>query len=559
MQFCILQSDAMERDMSKIFCSTHEHRSGIVWCMECEKILCTKCRQRHDKALAEHTSMGLSEYVQFPKCALAMHNLCESHDQQLEMFCQDHNTPCCMKCYKNDHELCKEVSFLQTFVKDFKQTTPLIDLMHKVQELSHILESLIKDTNKNCENLYSRKSSILREIANLRQSLNEHFDKLEKEIVEDLNVKYSEARRNTNEQISLLGDKNVELKRIDMDLSFLNQYATDLQAFLGVRILSKQVEDDQMDLQSLQKDKKICEVDLELTMGPKFLSILKEVKSLGTISIQSKPNNSIIPTEKKTRMITQLNLKRRKYIKIKSKQNMVITGCAILPGLQTVFADFQNSLLVIHNIDGTHNRNIKLCGQPSDMAVVADYMIVVTLWSLNVFVVLDLREDKEIRKVQMKENCYSVDFCNDKILVSFEKSKIVHIMDIFGNVSRNIQIPTPNLSYVVQKENMLLCSNRNENKVTCFTEFGKLSWTFQHELLSEPHQIAIDSNRFLYVTCHGSDTVMAICSDGQSSKILLDSDDGIINPSALHIHKDILLVCNSLSGDAHLYDIICDQ
>ncbi|XP_052080406.1 uncharacterized protein LOC127718435 [Mytilus californianus] len=549
----------MEKDMSKIFCSSHEHRLGIIWCMECEKILCTKCRQRHDKTMTEHPSMGLSEYVQFPKFALSMNNLCEIHGQQLEMYCQDHNMACCMKCYRNGHELCKGISFLHTFVKEFKQTTLFTDLMHKVQALSHILENLIKNTNENRESLYSKKSSILLEIANVRRSLNEHFDNLEKDIVEDLDYKYNEARRNTNEQLSLLDDKNTDLKRIDMDLTFVNQYATDLQAFLGVRILSKQVEDDQMDLQTLQKDNKLCKVDLELTMEPKFLSILKEIKSLGTISIQSTPNISIIPTEKKSRTITHLKLKRRKYIKIKSEHNMVITGCAILPGLQTVFADFQNSLLVIHNIDGTHNRNIKLCGRPSDMAVVADYTIVVTLWSLNVFVVLDLREDKEIRKVQMKENCYSIDFCNEKILVSFENSKIVQIMDIFGNISRKIQIPSPNFSYVVQHENMMLCSNRNENKVICCTEFGKLSWAFQHELLSEPHQIAIDNNRFLYVTCHGSDKVMAICSDGQSSKILLDSDDGINKPSALHIQKDILLVCNSLSGDAHLYDIICDQ
>lgn len=554
-----MQLEATEKDMSQIFCSSHGHRLGIIWCIECEKILCTKCRQIHDKTMTEHSSMGLSEYVQFPKCALLMNNLCEIHGQQLEMFCQEHNTPCCMKCYRHDHELCKGISFLKSFVKEFKQSTPFKDLMQIVQELSHILEDLIKDTNINCENLYSRKSSILLEIKSVRRSLNKHFDNLEKNIVEDLDYKHSEAKRKTSEQLSLLGKKNAELKRIDKDLSFLNQNATDLQAFLGVRILSKQVEIDQSELQSLQKDNKLCKVDLELTIGPKLLSILKEINSLGTISIQLKPNNAIIPTEKKPRTITQLKLKRRKYIKIKSEHNMVITGCAILPGLQTVFADFQNSLLVIHNIDGTHSRNIKLSGQPSDMAVVEDYTIVVTLWSLNLCVVLDLREDKEIRKIQMKENCYSVDFSTDKIVMSFEKSKIVHIMDFFGNVSRKIQIPTQNYSYVVQNDDLFLCSNRNENKVICCTEFGKLSWTFQHELLSEPHQVAIDNNRFVFVTCHGSDMIMAICPDGQNSKILLDSDDGINKPSALHIHKDVLLVCNSLSGDAHLYDIICDE
>jgi hypothetical protein len=55
-----------------------------------------------------------------------------------------------------------------------------------------------------------------------------------------------------------------------------------------------------------------------------------------------------------------------------------------------VFVDYQNHLLIVHSMDGTHDRSIKLTGQPSDVAVIKDNQIAVTLWSESRVAIFDL-------------------------------------------------------------------------------------------------------------------------------------------------------------------------
>jgi sugar lactone lactonase YvrE len=102
-------------------------------------------------------------------------------------------------------------------------------------------------------------------------------------------------------------------------------------------------------------------------------------------------------------------------------------------------------------------------------------------------------------------------------------------------------MPTKDFAYVVQNDQLLFCSEENQNDIKCFTPSGDVLWRFRHNSMLSPHQISVDRDGFIYVSCYKSNNIFVISSDGQNGKEILDSANGLVNPTTLSKNNIFML------------------
>lgn len=543
---------------SETFCKTHNARAAKFGCQNCRAPMCSECRKEHSKSktLNEHQILTIAEYLQLENFALSINNKCLEHDQILEFYCNGHQVACCTMCTNTVHQNCSNIDLLTKYVSNVKLSSFFRNMRTDVQWLLRSFETIREDRMNYHDRLKKQKSHLIEIIQNFRLSINDHLDKLEKNIVDELSREICKLGNEMETFLTILDEKRKHLKDLKTNSVNLQRYGTDLQTFHGIGILEKELEEHKQYIQCLDYDVRMHNVNIDVTFDQLYVTLPQKLSSIGKLQFRTKPNESVL-YQTKARGVDDIKVKRETYIKIKSDKNRIITGCAILPGSKMVFVDYQNHLLIVHSMDGTHDRSIKLTGQPSDVAVIKDNQIAVTLWSESRVAIFDLDAGLEIRQINVNGKCYGIDFVNNRIIVSMDKSNLLQMYDTNGKLLQQVYMPTKDFAYVVQNDQLLFCSEENQNDIKCFTPSGDVIWRFRHNSMLSPHQISVDRDGFIYVSCYKSNNIFVISSDGQNGKEILDSADGLVNPSAIHISKDHnqILVCNAYSGEAHLYNL----
>lgn len=249
--------------------------------------------------------------------------------------------------------------------------------------------------------------------------------------------------------------------------------------------------------------------------------------------------------------VKNINLKGRIIFKVNAGD---ITGCDISETGQMVFVDNKYDCLVLHEKDGSLNRTIDLLSKPYDVAYINENKITVTQDSE--ILIINLETDLTERWIDLGWKCYGISYINGMLVVTLEDGKGIRILDIEGNTIRSIDNHTQGVTNAyLHGDKLYFTILPDDNKVYCSNANGYVSWTFQHQRLKGPRQIRVDKNGFLFVVYETSLTVAVISPDGKNSKVLLCEQDGLHLPKAISHFNNKLLICNSTSCTALLYDV----
>ena len=131
---------------SPSFCGMCENRHiskpSEVWCRECEEGLCTECIENHSawKLLQGHTMIPIAEY-QLPSYVLEIKEHCNEHHEKFNLYCKEHECPCCGICNEENHKNCKEVTVLGNKTKNVKSSTMF-------NETEHLIKVMLENIGK---------------------------------------------------------------------------------------------------------------------------------------------------------------------------------------------------------------------------------------------------------------------------------------------------------------------------------------------------------------------------------------------------------------------------
>ena len=568
---------------SPSFCGMCEHRHiskpSEAWCRECEEGLCTECIEYHSswKLSRGHTTIPIAEYQKLPSYVLEIKEHCNEHHEKFNLYCKEHECPCCVICNVENHKDCKEATFLGNITKNVKTSTMFNETEHLIKEMFENIGKIRQNRETNSSSVKEQKRIIQDEIQELRTKVNNHLDKLQGNLMKELIELEKQVTEETRELLVSLDEKQKKLIEYQTNIVNIKKYASELQTFIAVKQIEKDVKTHDTCLQSLVNSDSLKQTKLTYKIDTSLKNITTSIQKFAKVVVESKPCEVVFVRrkDKQAQMMVaelsppmsveniQLNLKKK--INIKGTN---IRGCFLLPDGRMVFSCYNSDTVRFINKEGVELFQI---GQDKTGSCTYDTVYIKDNNSVAVssgyigkgcITIIDIESQKVMTTISINTNSYGMAVRGRTIYYCawYKGLKMLNLSD--RSVSDIISSDMSNVTYVATSGDKLYYTNTDTNTVICCDLHGTTQWEFNDEsVLQRPRGVSVDNDGNVYVVGYSINNVVVISPDGQRHRQLLSSMDGLSNPSVLDYDKsrNKLLVVNHESSTAFLFDVTRGQ
>ncbi|XP_052080360.1 E3 ubiquitin-protein ligase TRIM71-like [Mytilus californianus] len=538
------------------------------WCAECEEAICDDCQGHHKvlKATRSHELIPIDKYISLPSFITEIQQSCTYHNEKYQQYCVAHTLPICLKCIK-EHKTCNVIP-LDEVTNNAKTSGHFQDLETRLVDLLQNIDGIKKVRKANLVSIEERKELHLAEIQQIRNQINKHLDKLEKEIILDLEKKERQCKKNIQNILTSVNEKANLITEYQANLQSIKQHASNLQTFLVMRDIEITVFENEQYLQSLVETKKLDPVDLICNVNPGVTSILNSLKNFGSIEIKTTPSSIRLNRAKgkqaqlqvtPTKNINDLKLILKKKI---TTDGVNVRGCCMSVNGDCFFTDYylRKKLNVISS-DGTFKYSMSLdpCSG-FDITVIDEKTIAITSGGSNEYIgidIIDTDSRKKINFIKLSDHPWGITRDHDSLFVCVEGRGIYKVNIVDYTTSHVISCNLSSYSYVSVFADKIYYTNRSDHSVVCCDRNGSRVWTFRDTLvLMLPRDIALDNDGNVFVIGENSSNLVIISNDGKLHRQVLTKEDGLCGPSAIFFNKQIrkLLVANN-KETAFLYSV----
>ena len=556
----------------------HISKPSEAWCRECEEGLCTECTEYHSswKLSRSHTTIPIAEYRNLPSYVLEFKEHCNEHHEHFSLYCKEHECPCCGICLLQNHKDCKEVVVLGNITKNVKTSTMFNDVEHLIKDMIENIGKIRQNRETNSSSVKEQKRIIENEIQELRTNINNHLDKLEEDLLKDLTEAEKQITHETHELQVSLDEKQKKLSEYQTNIINIEKYASDLQTFLAVKQIEKDVETQDTCLQSLVNSDSLSQSKLTYKIDSGLKNITTSIQKFAEVVVESKPCQMFFVRRKDKQaqmMVTELSqpmsveniqLSLTKRITIEEK---TIRGCSLLQDGRMVFGCNKVNTVRFFNQEGVTLFQI---GKDQTGADTFDTVDIKNKNSVAVssgdgsnrcITIIDIESQKVMTTIPMDTDIYGMAVRGSTIYYCASNNGLRMLNLTDKSTSDGINSNMSGVYYVATSSDKLYYTNFDTHTVTCCDLHGITQWKFNDEhVLQRPYGISVDNDGNVYVVGHSSNNVVVISPNGQRLRELLSSKDGLLNPTALDydVSTNRLLVVNR-SGTAFLFDVTRGQ
>lgn len=549
-------------------CGICEQRSlsvpAEIWCNDCEEGLCGSCRDHHglSKSSRNHKTIKLNDYLELSPFLQDIKLTCENHDDSFQMFCKEHEVPCCRKCIINTHKTC-ELAILDDMVSNVKTSVAFVELEQTVNDLVNNIRKIIENRENNIKNLNTQKEEIKKRIKDKKDEIINHLNKLEDKLVRELEEKAKKEETQIQEYIQTARQKETEIAEYNKMLNTIKEHTSDLQCFLASKQIEEKISVLENSTRSVDTSSILNERQLSFEYDKTAIDIESSFKRLGTISVVESPADLQLLSKKSK--AAQFGTSRSATNNIETLtlkiENTFSTGCKSISGL-TVIPDgivystaYSAKTIVCIDRQGSNIFTIQTTTDAFDVEYIPSLHVIAVSSGGNYpnrITLINLTTKQESgQSYALPSFVYGMALKENKLFCGVQGEQAISFFDIFYEKS---QCGKVKIKEKIAYQYKIACyhghiyfTNIANNRVTCFDDSGEVVWSFQNpKLLSSPSGIAVDVNGIVYVAGRNSSNIVAISPDGKKHKELLSKTNGIDRPQAVHYdaNKNELLVAN---------------
>jgi outer membrane protein assembly factor BamB len=167
--------------------------------------------------------------------------------------------------------------------------------------------------------------------------------------------------------------------------------------------------------------------------------------------------------------------------------------------------------------------------------------------------VIDLTNFNIVNEIKIKGQSHSICTFNSNIFIGLPRGGFL-IIDIKGNVLKEIKMAFENPYYIVVANDTIYLSKWTEKKIVCLDTDGNQLFEMFNKDLKTPVGITSDSDGNLYVVGFHSNNVFLFSKDGQTCKELIPASDKMSNPRTVNYNAMLeLLMITTKSGEVYIY------
>jgi len=446
-------------------------------------------------------------------------------------------------------------------------------------EIGQLIDELLKTIGKirqnreaNASAVKEQKILVENEILELRRKIDKHLDKLQEGLMKGLTETEKQVTADTRELLVSLDEKQTKLTEHQTNIVNIKKYASDLQTFLAVKQIEKDVETQDTRVQSLVNSDSLNQTKLSYKIDSGLKTITTSIQKFGEVVVESKPCEMIFVRKKDKQAqilvadlsppmpVENIQLKLNQKIKIKGR---FIRGCSFLGDGRMALSCISTNAVRFINKEGVELFQI---GRDKTGSCTYDTVYIKDDNSVAVssgrgdnrcIVIIDIESKKVMTTISMDSNINGMAIRGKTIYYCTENKGLQMLNLSDKSVSNIINRNMSGVLYVATSGDKLYYTNYQTHTVRCCDLHGRTKWEFNDErVIKGPRGISVDNVGNVYVVGYSTNNVVVISPDGHRHIQLLSSEDGMIKPRVVDYDKSKhrLLVVNE-SESAFLFDV----
>ncbi|CAC5388900.1 unnamed protein product [Mytilus coruscus] len=400
------------------------------WCSTCEEGICDDCNVHHkaNKASRYHIIVQVEQYTELQPFLSTLKTKCDLHDKPLELYCLNHENPCCSCCASINHATCLGLTSFNQITTEVRKSCHWEDIHNKLDDLLNNFDVIIKNRSANKTRLKKQSENRRYTVNELRKKINGYLDSLESQLLEKSeNILTVESK--AIEKLIIFFEKK---KKVIIDLkhnfSNLYEFASDTQVFLGEIKVEEIMNIEEGSLLSMLNGSDAIESNLEFIIDPmiadslsKLVDVhLKREKSTPSLNLQMTPSTCQIICDETAVLLTNFNTSAF------TKDTIISSIMATLSG-KIIVSDFSNKLLILFCKDGTISKTIQLKEVPFGLTGIKEDKFALSLPFSKTIHIYRMEDYEVDRKIQLADECWGLDFADDMLVVAIRNKEILYL------------------------------------------------------------------------------------------------------------------------------------
>ncbi|XP_048753375.2 uncharacterized protein LOC125664596 [Ostrea edulis] len=514
------------------------------FCNNCLEGLCETCAKYHRnmKALRNHVVTELGETTPsmalkpFSSFATAVGNKCNIHPHKdLDFFCVDHQSTCCVMCIALGHRKCETVKSVDQvdIGNDFGFSTN--SLFQRADKCASYAQSVVATKERNLQHLQEQKNKATARVASMIRDTKTMLDTLESNIQQDMDNADQQQRMQLQDQVEnykgVVNKINEAKNKLETSLKFRTKLNVIQQAPRLEELCRKYEHEFQND-----KDN---DSDLIFGWSPDVIldNLVRFQENIGKLHLT--PIQKLeVPLHPSRRIYWDKRIIKRSEFNAKTgsdKNNCLFTGAGFTSRGEIILADHSNRKIKLFTRSGSLRHQLRCEDQPWDVCMIDDENVLVSFPAKQKIQVFRIREKIiPIRNIAVEGNCHGVSHSAGKLVVTFSddyKSCIgsVKYMDMQGRVTRNINTNSthkfvfewPHFVHFDGDRNCVYVTDESNGSVVKIMQSGAIQWICREAIIKSPTGIDVDNEGNIFVCAFHARTLVQLSRDGHVAKEML--------------------------------------
>ncbi|VDI83909.1 Hypothetical predicted protein [Mytilus galloprovincialis] len=409
----------------------HRHitKPSTIWCPECKQAFCEDCNDYHgfSKSSENHVTVSIQDYLSMSSSISQTSNICMEHTEQYQMVCQAHDKLICPSCIEN-HEGCKGIVSLRKMTENVKKSSFFQETRLSLKDIDQNIKTLQIELNEQQKRIKQQEEKIFSQVTDTRKKIDDHFDKLEKKIKNEIVEITSESKDSIKNKLQILENKTDSTNKAEQQLQDMDRYATDLQTYFGLRKISLEAATTESYLQSIIGDHILDAPTILFNIDDIIDNLSSSIQSFGSLEVQKTQCKLSLVTHK-TKQAQLVETKIRSIADIKSSlvksvkpEVQDIRGIVVLPNGNIALSDYSTKNVLVFSTDWQILSKISVKPANAFDITYIDYKTVATTSNNEEYIgvsIIDIDTEK-VTLIPTKYQCYGIKHHNGSLFICAE-------------------------------------------------------------------------------------------------------------------------------------------
>ncbi|XP_033730079.1 uncharacterized protein LOC117319365 [Pecten maximus] len=474
---------------------------------------------------------------------------CDQHDKKKVWYCEDHQLLGRNICIFKNHRRCGEVTTAIEYFQKLKDGSQMTDMLAVLKKNTEGFDLIVKDFDEQLQTLVQNQEIALQSITDLREKVDNRLNTLQKDVTDKLIASFKEEKINMEaslRQCERLMNSMLNTMKSSVTAVEGNDH---IETIVLYQRGQAEVESCKALITDMRKSYTSVSIKHHVVSGLGNLDedamgkIIIEKQSRRFPGIQGDLKPPLL--ERKVKGIGKFNIKI-----LSDEYNCCAHGVVYLPCDQIVVSDADNKKLKLFTDKGQFLDELSIQGCPNDLCLVDNNTVAVAVDSPGGIHVVKVEASKlslssEIR-IPNGKDCYGITHTDGRFIVGTEGGGVYSVTqdgvtDLLHQYNSNCYSLTHD---PVKGDTLVSIYNDTPGDVAV----SRLSADKRHTdvmkvgVVNKAGGIDVDREGNIYVCGDSSDNVVHMSGDGSHVRELLTSSDGMVNPWAISVNGDKLVV-----------------